>query len=179
MVESIGKDDSVLICYRLGSYVPVFRLRRSQERQSSTSDAAPGDVIADRGGISVAVLPFVDISNSLVASGCAQGITDELIHELVRTEEFRVTAAGSVAPLVAQAFDIPSLARKLGVQIVFEGTVREEENRLRITSRIVNADGFLIWSERLETDPDTESLFKVSEKTASAIVQRMRCLSAP
>ncbi len=55
-----------------------------------------------------------------------------------------------------------------------EGTVREDNNLLRITSRVVNADGFQIWSERFETEPDTQSLFKVSERIASALVSRIR-----
>jgi transposase len=47
-------------------------------------------------------------------------------------------------------------------------------NQLRITSRVVNADGFLIWSERFETDPDTQCLFRVPEKIASALIGRVR-----
>jgi TolB-like protein len=85
-----------------------------------------------------------------------------------------VSAASSIAPLVAQALDLPAVARKLDVQIVFEGTVREDNNQLRITSRVVSADGFLMWSERFETDPDTQSLFRVSEKIASALIGRVR-----
>jgi TolB-like protein len=102
-------------------------------------------------------------------------ITDELIHELVRTEGLRVTAASSVAPLVAEVLDVPSLARKLNVQIVFEGTVHEDNNLLRITSRVVSAaDGFQIWSERFETEPDPQGVFEVSERIASALVSRIR-----
>jgi hypothetical protein len=72
--ESVGKDDSVLIDYRPGSYVPTFRNQRS-------------------------------LRNDRIA-------TDQALSELF-TEE-----------LGAQAFDIPSVSRKLDVQIVFEGTVR-------------------------------------------------------
>jgi TolB-like protein len=74
--------------------------------------------------------------------------------------------------LSAQALDIPLVARKLDVQIVFEGTVREDNNQLRITSRVVNAaDGFHIWSERLEIEPDTQSLFEISERLTSALLR--------
>ncbi len=70
----------------------------------------------------------------------------------MRTDGLRVTALVSVAPLVAQAVDIPSLARRLDVQVVFEGTVREDNDQLRITVVVVSGDGFQIWSERFETD---------------------------
>jgi TolB-like protein len=176
--ETVGKNDAVFIYYRLGSYAPVFRLRASQDGGAAENGSAQCED-AGRGGISIAVLPFVDVSRSVASSGCAQGITDELIHELARTKGFHVTGAGSVAPLVAQALDIPCLARRLGVQLILEGSVREEENRLRIMSRIVNANGFLMWSERIETESGNESLFEFSEQTASALVRRVRCLSIP
>jgi TolB-like protein len=172
--ESVGRNDSVFIYYRLGSYVPVFRLHRSDDGNDSVKGASRSEFFIEGQGIRTAVLPFVDASRGDLSGACAQIITDELIHELGRTEGFRVSAASSIAPLVAQAFDLPSVARKLDIQIVFEGTVREDNNQLRITSRVVNADGFLIWSERFETDPDTQSLFRVSEKIASALIGRVR-----
>jgi TolB-like protein len=156
--ESDGKDDPVLIYYRPGSYVPVFSLR---------------ELFSERRGIRIAVLPFVDASSSILSGECAQFITDELIHELVRTEGLHVTTASSVGPLVAQALDIPSLARKLDVHIVFEGTVREDNNQLRVSVRVVNADGFHILSERFETKSDPQGVFKVSEKIVSELISRV------
>jgi TolB-like protein len=71
--------------------------------------------------------------------------------------------------------DIRSLARTLDVQIVFEGTVRHDNNLLRITSRAVDpADGFQIWSERIETRQDLQDLSTVSERIASSLVCRIR-----
>ena len=71
------------------------------------------------------------------------------------------------------ANDIPALADKLGVQFVFEGTVREEGNHIRVTSRLVNADGFQLWSQRIEAEPDANSLFRMEEQIASAVVSRV------
>ena len=170
--ESVGKDSPVFIHYRPGSYVPVFRHRHGQDKDPAATNITPLEPGGEGRAISVAVLPFVDASRSggELSGICAQIITDELIHVLVRTEGFRVSAASSIAPLVAQALDPPSVARKLDLQIVFEGTVHEDNNQLRITSRAVSADGFLICSERFETEPDTPSFFKVSEKIASALI---------
>jgi hypothetical protein len=70
---------------------------------------------------------------------------------------------------------IRSLARKLDVQIVLEGTVRHDNNLLRITSRVVDpADGLQLWSERIETEPDLQDLSTVSERIASSLVSRIR-----
>ncbi|HWY53428.1 MAG TPA: hypothetical protein VNZ03_03145 [Terriglobales bacterium] len=172
--ESVGKDDPVLIYYRLGSYAPVFRPNRRHDGNDNLKDDSRSDLFIEGRGIRTAVLPFVDASGGGLSGACAQIITDELIHEIGRTEGFRVTTASSITPLVAQALDLPSVARKLDALIVFEGTVREDNNLLHITSRVVNAEGFLIWSERFETKPDTQSLFKVSERIASSLISRVR-----
>jgi TolB-like protein len=169
--ESVGKGDPVFICYRPGSYVPVFRLRHSQNGNGIGKDAAPRELFVEGRGIRIAVLPFMDASRGDLSSACAQIITDELIHELVRTDGLRVTASSSV---VAQPRDIPAIARTLDVQIVFDGTVRQNQNELRVIARIINADGFQIWSERFETEADPHRLFKLSEKIVSALVSRIR-----
>jgi TolB-like protein len=172
--ESVGKDDPVFIYYRLGSYAPVFRPNRRHDGNDNLKDNGRSELFIEGRGIRTAVLPFLDASRGDVSGACAQIITDELIHEIGRTEGFRVSAASSMAPLVAQDLDLPSVARKLDVQIVFEGSVREDNNQLHVTSRVVNAEGFLIWSERFETEPDIQSLFKVSERIASSLISRVR-----
>ena len=156
--QSDGKHDPVLIQYRPGSYVPAFELR---------------ELFSERPGIRIAVLPFVDASRSALSGECARFITDELIHGLARTEGLRVISVSSVRPLVAQALDIPSLARKLDVHIVFEGMVREDNNRLRVSVRVVNADGFYILSERFETESDLHGVLKFSEKIGSELIGRV------
>jgi TolB-like protein len=171
--ESVGKNDPVCIYYRPGSYVPIFRNRHRRVNFTAT-EAAPRNCFTE-GAIRIAVMPFLDASGTASSGVCAQLITDDLIHELVRTDGIRVTAASSIAPLVAKAIDIRSLAQELDVQIVFEGTVRDDNNLLRITSRIVDpVDGFQIWSERIETEPDLQDLSTISERIASSLVSRIR-----
>jgi TolB-like protein len=85
-----------------------------------------------------------------------------------------VKAVSSVAPIVAKAIDMRSLARQLDVQIIFEGTVRQDNNLLRITCRVVNAaDGFQIWSERVGTELDIHGLSNVSGRIVSSLVGRI------
>jgi TolB-like protein len=172
--ESVGKDDSIFIYYRPGSYIPVFRLRLIQDSGGAGKDGGFDELFVEGRGVRIAVLPFVDASHGDLSGAYARIITDELIHELVRTDGLQVTAASSVAPLITQDQDLPSLARKLNVEIVFEGTVHKDNNHLRITSRVVKADGFQIWSERFETEPDPQSLFKISERIVSALISRIR-----
>jgi TolB-like protein len=172
--ESVGKNDPLSIYYRPGSYVPKFR-NQHRPANHTAPEFVPRKHLTGGDGIRIAVLPFLDVSGSAPSGICAQLITDDLIHELVRTDGIRVTAASSVAPLVAKDMDIRSLARTLDVQIVFEGTVRHDNNLLRITSRAVDpADGFQIWSERIETQQDLKDLSTVSERIAASLVCRIR-----
>jgi TolB-like protein len=173
--ESVGGNDRVIIYYRPGSYVPVFRSQPRHGLKIAAIAPSARKRLTNGNGIPVAVLPFSDGSGSKSADVYAQLITDELIHELVRTDGVRVTAASSVAPLVAKAMDVRSLARKLNVEIVFEGMVCRENNLLRITSRVVNpVDGFQIWSERFDTEPNLQGLSTVAQRIASSLVSRIR-----
>jgi TolB-like protein len=172
--ESVGKNDPLSIHYRPGSYMPMFRNQHRHLNVTAT-ESSPRERFTGGDSIRIAVLPFLDASGSAPSGICAQLISDELIHELVRTDGIRVTAASAVAPLVAKAMDIRSLARTLDVQIVFEGTVRHNNNLLRITSRAIDpADGFQIWSERIETEEDLQDLSAISERIASSLVCRIR-----
>jgi TolB-like protein/Tfp pilus assembly protein PilF len=171
--ELEGKEASIFIFFRPGSYVPVFRMKDSDTSYKVVEDAQD-ELFVSGTGVSVAVLPFLDLSGQPLSSKYALGVTDELIHELMQSEGCRVVSANSIAHLGEQAADLPGLARKLGVQIVFEGTVREEGGRVRVTGRIVNADGFQLWSQRLDAEGDASNLFDAQEQFASALVSRVR-----
>jgi TolB-like protein len=172
---AVGKNDSVVIQFRPGSYVPTFRYRQMRGLKLVVRDPAPRARFRRRHGIRIAVLPFLKSPGSDSCDAYAQLITDELIHELARTEGILVTAASLVAPLVAKAVDVRTLARELDVQVVFEGTVRHDDNLLRITSRVVNpADGFQVWSERVDTEPNLQGLPAIIANIASSLVNHIQ-----
>jgi TolB-like protein/tetratricopeptide (TPR) repeat protein len=169
---TIGKDDLVLIRYRPGSYVPVFKMRGEDSKLPAIA-ARSVEAFTERSELRVAVLPFVDLSKGALSGACAQFCTDDLIHQLVRTDGVSVTTAYSERPEGVGAVDIPSLAKKLDVHIVFEGTVAEDNNQLRVTSRVVNSDGLRVWSERFETNRDSQGLLNLSARIASALISRV------
>jgi TolB-like protein len=169
--ETIGKDDLVLIRYRPGSYVPVFKMRGEDSTPPAIA-ARCGDAFTQRPELRVAVLPFVDLSTGAMSGAWAQFLTDDLIHQLVRTDGVRVITGYSERPEGVETVDIPSLAKKLDVQIVFEGTVAEDNSQLRVTSGVVNSDGLRIWSERFETNRDPQGLLNISARIASALISR-------
>jgi TolB-like protein/tetratricopeptide (TPR) repeat protein len=169
--ESEGKEDPVFVYFRPGTYIPVFR---RNEAAGSLSNHHSGDLLIKGNGVPVAVLPFVDLSSRPLSSLCAQGITDEISHHLALTEGVRVVSSASVTQGIAAPYDIPSLSQKLGVLTLLEGTVREDHKRLRITARVLSADGFQLSSHRFETEADSESLLQVQEQMATAFISRAR-----
>ncbi len=158
--ESEGRENPVFIYFRPGTYVPLFRRNESRRRHKMIWSSKAN-------GVAVAVLPFVDLSNRPLSSSCAQGVTEELIHNLTRTDGLRVIARPAAAE------DIPELSQKFGLRALIEGTVREDYNRLRITARVLGSDGFQMSSHRFETEAKGEDLVRVQEQTATAFVSRV------
>jgi TolB-like protein len=172
--ELEGKEDPIFIFFRPGSYIPVFHMKESVSSYQVVVDGPQDSLFVEGVGVAVAVIPFLDLSGQPLSSQYALGLTDELTHELMQSAGCRVVSASSIAQLEGLTSDMPGLARKLGVHIVFEGTVREDRNRLRVTSRIVSADGFQLWSQRLDAEVDPAKAFETQEQFASALVSRVR-----
>jgi TolB-like protein len=171
--EATGDVDPVFIYFRPGSYVPVFRLSSDAPETKSDATAKDSAIYGAGTGVPVAVLPFVGVSRTALSDACAEALTDELTHELSRTEGVRVTAVTSVAAVNGSS-DIPTIARRLEVEVLFEGTVRDSGNLLRITSRVVTADGFQIWSQQFDAEPNPDATFKLAKKMASTLIGRVR-----
>jgi TolB-like protein len=170
--KTVGKSDLILIHYRPGSYVPIFQMRNKGGTPPMTIGGL-GDAVSGRPELRVAVLPFFDLSKGILSAACARLLTEDLIHDLVRTEGVRVTNAPSEGSDGLQTMDSSSLARTLDAHIVFEGTVGEDGSQLRVTTRIIDVNGLRIWSERFETDRDPRQLFNISAKIASALISRI------
>jgi TolB-like protein len=121
---------------------------------------------------SVAVLPFVAMSNGPDDEYFADGLTEEILNSLTRVPELLVTARTSAFHFKGQDIPIPEIAATLGVAHVVEGSVRRAGEQLRITAQLIRAaDGFHLWSETY--DHDTADTFGVqtdiAEKIATAL----------
>ena len=121
---------------------------------------------------SVAVLPFVAMSNGADDEYFADGLTEEILNSLTRLPELLVTARTSAFHFKGKDDPIPEIAATLGVAHIVEGSVRRSGERLRITAQLIRADdGFHLWSETY--DRDTSDVFGVqtdiAEKIAAAL----------
>jgi TolB-like protein/tetratricopeptide (TPR) repeat protein len=172
--ESEGKQNPVFIYFRPGTYVPLFRRNESLSGLAMGGPSPQGDLLVKGDGVAVGVLSFVDLSNRPLSALCAQGVTEELIHNLTRADGIRVVARPSPPQLIEAPQDIPALSQRFGLSTVIEGTVREDYNRLRITARVLGSDGFQMSSHRFETEANAETLVQILEQIATAFVSRAR-----
>ena len=122
---------------------------------------------------SIAVLPFVDMSEKKDQEYFADGLSEELIDLLTKIQDLRVPARTSSFYFKGKAEDIPNIARKLLVAHVLEGSVRKFGTHLRVTAQLVRADnGYHLWSETY--DRDLDDLFKVQDDIAGSVVKALK-----
>jgi TolB-like protein len=97
---------------------------------------------------SVAVLPFVDLSEGMPNEEFADGISEELIDRLNRIPGFKVPAPTSTFFYKNKQVPVPEVARALGVAYVLDGSVRRSGDQLRVAARLIRAtDSAVVWSE--------------------------------
>jgi transcriptional activator of cad operon len=97
---------------------------------------------------SIAVLPFLDLTEGMKEEEFADGMTEELIDKLSKIPNFRVPAPTSSFYFKNKQIPVADIARTLGVANVLDGSVRKSGARLRVAARLVRADsGYVIWSE--------------------------------
>ena len=119
--------------------------------------------------LSVAVLPFANLSSLPANDFFAEGLVEELMSGLARLEGVRVAARTSGNAFRTTELDAREIARRLNVSALIEGSLRQSDDRVRLTVHLVDAtDGCHLWSERYErqlTDP-----FGVQDELSRLIV---------
>jgi TolB-like protein len=117
---------------------------------------------------SIAVLPFVNMSPDPANAFFADGISEELLNILVGVEGLKVASRTSSFSFKGKDTPIPDIARQLGVRHILEGSVRKQDNRVRITAQLIDTQSDThLWSQTFERD--LVDIFRVQEEIAGAI----------
>jgi TolB-like protein/Flp pilus assembly protein TadD len=160
--EADGRNDTLLIEFPKGTYVPVFRERTQKA-------AAPA---AAEHGSTIAVLPFANLSPDPENEYFSDGLTPELIHLLTKVDGLRVVAWNSSSQLKGKTPDPYSVGQQLKVGSVLTGSVRGASVHLRITAQLVDtSNGYYLWSETY--DREMQDVFAIQEEISSAIVKTL------
>ncbi len=117
---------------------------------------------------SIAALPFVNLSNVADEAYFVEGVSDVLLGRLMMLGRIRVLAPSSVAALPQNRRDPASLHQALGADYVLEGSVQRQDDRVRISARLVAAStGEVRWADTFERQ--LGDLFEISGELAGAI----------
>jgi adenylate cyclase len=122
---------------------------------------------------SIAVLPFVNMSDDAANEYFSDGISEELLNLLAKIPELRVISRSSAFSFKGKDFDIPTVAAKLNVAHVLEGSVRKAGNQVRITAQLIEARSDThLWSETY--DRTLDDIFAIQDEIALSVVRQLR-----
>jgi TolB-like protein/tetratricopeptide (TPR) repeat protein len=122
---------------------------------------------------SIAVLPFVNISGDPAQDYFSDGVTEELLNALARLNKLKVVARTSSFMFKGQNIDVATIARRLNVGTILEGSVRKAGATVRITVQLIDANsGFHLWSETY--DRQLTDILKVQTDVATTVARRLQ-----
>jgi len=137
------------------------------------ADALQGEaLIQETSEKSIAVLPFVDMSPDGDQAYFADGISEEILNVLVKTHTLKVAGRTSSFQFRGREVDLRTIGEQLGVHHILEGSIRKDNNRVRITAQLVTAnDGFHLWSETY--DRELTDIFAIQDEIARSITDAL------
>jgi TolB-like protein/Flp pilus assembly protein TadD len=122
---------------------------------------------------SIAVLPFVNMSEDKANEFFSDGISEELLNLLTKIPQLKVAARTSSFSFKGKGVEIPEIARQLHVANVLEGSVRKSGEQLRITAKLIRAaEGYHLWSETYDRKMD--DIFKIQDEIAGEVVKELK-----
>jgi serine/threonine-protein kinase len=122
---------------------------------------------------SIAVLPLVNTSGDPSNEYFSDGLSEELIAVLAKIPDLKVIGRSSSFVFKGKLDDSKAIGEKLGVAHLIEGSVRKQDDRVRIVAELINAhDGRSLWSETY--DRELKDIFAVQNEIATAVADQMK-----
>ena len=150
--------------------VPVVTAPVAAAAKSAEPVATPASTVDAK---SIAVLPFVDMSQAKDQEYFSDGLSEELLNLLAKIPALQVTSRSSAFSFKGKSVELSEIAQRLHVAHILEGSVRKSGNRLRITAQLIDArtDKHL-WSETY--DRSLDDVFAVQDEIAAAVVAQLK-----
>ena len=122
--------------------------------------------------VSLAVLPFADLSAARDQDYLSEGIADEIINQLAQVSGLRLVGLRSTLSFKGRSEDLRDIGQKLGVENLLDGTIRKEGDRLRVTAQLLRArDGTPLWSKGYERE--LRDVFAVQDEIARDVARAL------
>src|SRR5438045_640380 len=122
---------------------------------------------------SIAILPFLDLSQAKDQEYFCDGISEEILDTLAKVDGLRVLGRTSSFSFKGKSTGASEVGKKLNVENVLEGTLQREGNRIRFTAELINArNGFHVWSDTYERE--VQGVFALQDEITRAIVEALK-----
>ena len=122
--------------------------------------------------VTLAVLPFANLSSDPEQEYFSDGLTEEILNQLAQIKDLVVTGRTSSFSFKGRNEDLRVIAGKLGVANLLEGSIRKEGTQLRITAQLINGrDGAHLWSRTY--DRELSKVFAMQEEVAKDVAQAL------
>jgi adenylate cyclase len=122
---------------------------------------------------SIAVLPFINLSDDPEQEYFSDGLAEDILNLLANVPELRVISRSSSFSFKEQGLDVPTIAAKLNVAHVLEGSVRKSGNQLRVTAQLIEVESDShLWSNTY--DHEMKEVFAVQDEIATAVVNALK-----
>jgi adenylate cyclase len=141
---------------------------------AGAGESTPGP--AER--ISIAVLPFNNMSGDTEQEYFSDGITEDIITDLSKVSGLFVVARNTAFTYKGKAVKVQDVSRELDVRFVLEGSVRKAGSRVRVTGQLINGEtGGHVWADRY--DRELTDIFAIQDEITHAIVEQLKVKLLP
>lgn len=164
LAVGLGMSLVAVVFVALAIFLPHRKLASNKASASAETAQTPQ---------SVAVLPFLDLTEGMQEETFADGMTEELIDKLSKTPGLRIPAPTASFYFKGKQIPIADIAKTLGVAYVLDGSVRKSGRRLRVAARLIRADnGYVMWTETY--DRLFEDIITVQDDIAGEVTKALR-----
>ena len=144
-----------------------------RDKVPSANLSATTAIAAQQPPKSIAVLPFLDLTEGMKNETFADGMTEELIDRLSKIPGLRVPPPTSSFYYKEKQIPVAEIAKALGVAYVLDGSVRKSGGRVRIAARLIRAEsGYIVWSESY--DRSFDDILMVQDDIAGKVIKALR-----
>jgi TolB-like protein len=178
IVAHTARKLDVAVIVLLIAAMSLFGAERSGLLGSTADEPQPVPTVAEVAvaedvALTIAVLPFVNMSGDEEQEYFADGLTEELLNVLAKIPELQVVARTSTFAYKGEDQDIRQIGRELGAGSIVEGSVRRDGNRIRVTAQLIRTeDGIHLWSDRF--DRELVGIFEIQEDISEHIASALQ-----
>ena len=151
-------------------FIQQFNISPTEFRKHIPVDDIP---VFSEPTLSIAVLPFVNMSNDQEQEYFSDGISEEIINMLTHVQSLKVTGRTSSFAFKGKNLDLRLIGKELNVNHILEGSVRKSGNKLRITAQLINVvNGYHVWSDNF--DREIEDIFDIQDEISLTILNEVK-----